>query len=97
MVTDGFTGNVLLKAHRGRVRDGRWAAAPAVAPRGRRPCSASAGTVVVCHGARPADDVASGIALAAHLRRRGATDADLRRCSTGPHGTDRTTDTEVAA
>lgn len=71
VVTDGFTGNVLLKAIEGAYA---MAGGP---PASSAPRAAAllgvAGTVVVCHGAARPDDVASGIALAAHLWRRGAT------------------------
>ncbi|MEU8260620.1 phosphate acyltransferase PlsX [Micromonospora sp. NPDC048999] len=74
VVTDGFTGNVLLKAI-----EGAYAMAGGPPANGGAPRAAAllgvAGTVVVCHGAARPDDVASGIALAAHLWRRGATDA----------------------
>lgn len=56
--------------------------------------------MVVCHGAARAEDVAAGIALAAHLRRRRATD-QVRALLDGAEAgdredrTDRTTDTEV--
>ena len=72
VVTDGFTGNVLLKGI-----EGAYAMAGGPPERGGAPRAAAllgvAGTVVVCHGAARDDDVASGIALAAHLHRRGAT------------------------
>ncbi|SCL30051.1 glycerol-3-phosphate acyltransferase PlsX [Micromonospora nigra] len=96
VVTDGFTGNVLLKAV-----EGAYAMAGGPPAGGRAPRAAAllgvAGTVVVCHGAAVGEDVASGIALAAHLWRRGATD----RVSALLYGggtedrTDRSTDTEV--
>ena len=68
VVTDGFTGNVLLKGIE---------AAMAVAPGAYPPSAVTkaaallgvAGTVVVCHGAAAGEDVASGIALAARLVR----------------------------
>ncbi|WP_243707810.1 phosphate acyltransferase PlsX [Micromonospora sp. KC606] len=73
VVTDGFTGNVLLKAI-----EGAYAMAGGPPVGGGAPRAAAllgvAGTVVVCHGAAEADDIASGIALAAHLWRRGATE-----------------------
>ncbi|SCG57685.1 phosphate acyltransferase PlsX [Micromonospora halophytica] len=73
VVTDGFTGNVLLKAI-----EGAYAMAGGPPEIGGAPRAAAllgvAGTVVVCHGAAEPADVASGIALAAHLWRRGATD-----------------------
>ncbi|WP_051366870.1 hypothetical protein [Hamadaea tsunoensis] len=67
VVTDGFTGNVLLKGIEGALRmTGAAVAAPARAAAllGVR------GNVVVCHGAATADDLASGVALAARLARR---------------------------
>ena len=79
-MTDGFTGNVLLKGMESGVRAGRPAArGPDRAPRAAVLLGV-AGTVVVCHGAATGTDVAAGIALAAHLhrRRRGGT-RDRRR------------------
>jgi phosphate acyltransferase len=70
VVTDGFTGNVLLK--------GLETAYALIGPPGRDvPPRAAvllgvAGTVVVCHGAAGADDLAAGIALAADLHRNAA-------------------------
>ncbi|WP_353939652.1 hypothetical protein [Micromonospora sp. b486] len=68
-MTDGFTGNVLLKAI-----EGAYAMAGGPPARGGAPRAAAllgvGGTVVVCHGAAGPEDVASGIALAAHLWRR---------------------------
>jgi glycerol-3-phosphate acyltransferase PlsX len=70
IVTDGFTGNVLLKGIEG---------AYALAGGGQHPAVARAaallgvpGTVVLCHGRATGTDVASGIALAARLHRAGA-------------------------
>ena len=70
VVTDGFAGNVLLKG---------LEAAYALSGVGTRDAPPRAavllgvdGTVVVCHGAATGDDLASGIALAAHLHRRAA-------------------------
>ena len=68
VVTDGFTGNVLLKGIE---------AAMAAAPGAYQPLAVTkaaallgvAGTVVVCHGAAGGEDIASGIALAARLVR----------------------------
>jgi phosphate acyltransferase len=69
VVTDGFTGNVLLKGI-----EGAYAMAGGPPDSGAAPRAAAllgvAGAVVVCHGAARGDDVASGIALAAHLHRR---------------------------
>jgi glycerol-3-phosphate acyltransferase PlsX len=66
VLTDGFTGNVLLKGI-----EGAFALAGGVAPHQQVPRAAAllgvAGTVVVCHGAATAADLASGIALAARL------------------------------
>ena len=66
VVTDGFTGNVLLKGI-----EGAFALAGGVAPPQRVPRAAAllgvGGTVVVCHGAATGTDLASGIALAVRL------------------------------
>ena len=66
VVTDGFTGNVLLKGV-----EGAFALAGGVAPPQRVPRAAAllgvGGTVVVCHGAATGTDLASGIALAVRL------------------------------
>ncbi|MEV4755256.1 phosphate acyltransferase PlsX [Micromonospora sp. NPDC049559] len=74
VVTDGFTGNVLLKAI-----EGAYALAGGPPTSGGAPRAAAllgvGGTVVACHGAARDDDIASGIALAAHLHRRGAVAA----------------------
>ena len=68
VVTDGFTGNVLLKGIEAAL-----AAAPIAFPPNAVLRAAVllgvAGTVVVCHGAARGGDVASGIALAARLVR----------------------------
>jgi len=68
VVTDGFTGNVLLKGIEAAL-----ALAPAAYPPNAVPRAAVllgvAGTVVVCHGAACGEDVATGIALAARLVR----------------------------
>jgi glycerol-3-phosphate acyltransferase PlsX len=96
VVTDGFTGNVLLKAI-----EGAYAMAGGPPSGGGAPRAAAllgvAGTVVVCHGSARADDVASGIALAAHLWRRRATDlvSALLDGDAATDRTDRSTDTEV--
>ncbi|MEU1886303.1 phosphate acyltransferase PlsX [Micromonospora sp. WMMD987] len=73
VVTDGFTGNVLLKAIEGAYAMAGGPPASGGAPRAAALLGV-AGTVVVCHGAATPEDVASGIALAAHLWRRRATD-----------------------
>lgn len=68
VVTDGFTGNVLLKGI-----EGAYAMAGGPEPGRLAPRAATllgvAGTVVVCHGAATGPDLASGIALAAALHR----------------------------
>jgi glycerol-3-phosphate acyltransferase PlsX len=75
VVTDGFTGNVLLKgletayALIGAPNEGETAPPRAAILLG------VAGTVVVCHGAATGIDLAAGIALAAHLHRRAAVPA----------------------
>ena len=71
VVTDGFTGNVLLKgletayARLGPPRTGDVPPRAAV-------LLGVAGIVVVCHGAATGTDIAAGIAFAAHLHRRAA-------------------------
>lgn len=66
VVTDGFTGNVLLKAI-----EGAYALAGGVSDAQSTPRAAAllgvGGTVVVCHGAATGPDIASGILLAARL------------------------------
>ncbi|GAA2224504.1 phosphate acyltransferase PlsX [Micromonospora olivasterospora] len=102
VVTDGFTGNVLLKAIEGAYAMAGGPPASGGAPRAAALLGV-AGTVVVCHGAARGEDVASGIALAAHLWRRGATDtvaallggAPEAGLSSGDHA-ERTTDTGVS-
>jgi phosphate acyltransferase len=73
VVTDGFTGNVLLKGIEGAYALAGGPPAGGGAPRAAVLLGV-AGTVVVCHGAAAGEDVASGIALAAHLHRRRAID-----------------------
>ncbi|MGC4805320.1 phosphate acyltransferase PlsX [Micromonospora sp. DT233] len=102
VVTDGFTGNVLLKAI-----EGAYAMAGGPPARGGVPRAAAllgvAGTVVVCHGAAQGEDVASGIALAAHLWRRRAIEKVAALLAGAPAAVreqgepaDHPTDTEVA-
>jgi glycerol-3-phosphate acyltransferase PlsX len=87
VVTDGFTGNVLLK--------GLETAYALIKPPGGTtdvpPRAATllgvAGTVVVCHGAASGTDLAAGIALAAHLHRRAAVEA-IGALISGPEVTD---------
>jgi glycerol-3-phosphate acyltransferase PlsX len=71
VVTDGFTGNVLLKGIEGAYAMAGGPPASGGAPRAAALLGVG-GTVVLCHGAAAGEDVASGIALAAHLHRRGA-------------------------
>jgi len=72
VVTDGFTGNVLLKGI-----EGAYALAGGVVDTHAVPRAAAllgvAGTVVVCHGAATGPDIASGISLAARLASDPAT------------------------
>ena len=75
VVTDGFTGNVLLKGlETAYARLGTPDPAGAVPPRAATLLGVS-GTVVVCHGAASGPDVAAGIAFAAQLHRRAAVAA----------------------
>ncbi len=73
VVTDGFTGNVLLK--------GLETAYATIGPPGADVPPRAAvllgvdGTVVICHGAAAPEDLAAGIGLAADLHRRGAVTA----------------------
>jgi phosphate acyltransferase len=71
VVTDGFTGNVLLKGIEGAYA---MAGGQTTAPRAATLLGVP-GVSVICHGAATGDDVASGISLAAHLHRRSATAA----------------------
>ncbi|MEU4428224.1 phosphate acyltransferase PlsX [Actinoplanes sp. NPDC024001] len=87
VVTDGFTGNVLLKG----LETGYALAGPP-APDTELPPRAAlllgvGGTVVVCHGAATGPDLAAGIGFAADLHRRGsvAAIADLLRYSEVSH------------
>jgi glycerol-3-phosphate acyltransferase PlsX len=74
VITDGFTGNVLLKG----VEAAAATLARVPTDQSRTPRGAAllgvAGTVVVCHGAATGADLASGMALAALLVR-----ADMAR------------------
>ncbi|WP_067507649.1 fatty acid synthesis plsX protein [Actinoplanes sp. TFC3] len=72
VVTDGFSGNVLLKG-----LESAYATLGAPNPAQETPPRAAVllgvgGTVVVCHGAASWQDVAAGIGLAATLHRHGA-------------------------
>lgn len=69
VVTDGFTGNVLLKGVEGAYfRSGLAASPTGVVPRGAVLLGVP-GVVVLCHGAASGTDLASGIALAAQAHR----------------------------
>ncbi|HWH00223.1 MAG TPA: phosphate acyltransferase PlsX [Pilimelia sp.] len=81
VVTDGFTGNVLLKGIEGAYA---MAGGSSVAPRAAALLGVP-GVAVVCHGAASAADVASGIGLAALLHRGGAV-ADLADLLSLPRG-----------
>lgn len=75
VVTDGFTGNVLLKGlEAAYALIGAPGSGPGVPPRAAILLGV-AGTVVVCHGAASGPDIAAGIALAADLHRRAAVQA----------------------
>ena len=66
VVTDGFTGNVLLKGVEAAFTLAGGVAPPRQVPRAAALLGVS-GRVVVCHGAATAADLASGIALAVRL------------------------------
>jgi glycerol-3-phosphate acyltransferase PlsX len=75
VVTDGFTGNVLLKGlETAYARIGPPGPTELVPPRAAILLGVE-GVVVVCHGAAESPDVAAGIALAADLHRRAAVAA----------------------
>lgn len=87
VVTDGFTGNVLLKGlETAYARTGPPSAGTVLPPRAAVLLGV-AGTVVVCHGAATGTDLAAGIAFAAGLHRRAsvAAIADLLRYSEVSH------------
>jgi glycerol-3-phosphate acyltransferase PlsX len=75
VVTDGFTGNVLLKGLETAYSLIGPPGDPDTAPARAALLLGVAGTVVVCHGAADAHDLAAGIALAADLHRRAAVAA----------------------
>lgn len=87
VVTDGFTGNILLKG----LETGYALAGPPLISQEMPPRAAVllgvGGTVVVCHGAASGSDLAAGIAHAADLHRRAsvAAIADLLRYSEVSH------------
>ena len=68
VVTDGFTGNVLLKGIEAALAAAPGSFPPTVVPRAAV-LLGIAGLVVVCHGAANGEEIASGIALAARLVR----------------------------
>lgn len=76
VVTDGFTGNVLLKGLETAyaLTGPPHREADALPPRAALLLGV-AGVVVVCHGAATGPDLAAGIAFAAHLHRRAAVAA----------------------
>jgi glycerol-3-phosphate acyltransferase PlsX len=74
-VTDGFTGNVLLKGLETAYSLVGPPGDPVAAPPRAALLLGVAGTVVVCHGAADAHDLAAGIAFAADLHRRAAVAA----------------------
>jgi glycerol-3-phosphate acyltransferase PlsX len=69
IVTDGFTGNVVLKAIEAALAVAADSAFPPTAVPRAAALLGVAGTVVVCHGAATAAELASGIALASSLVR----------------------------
>jgi glycerol-3-phosphate acyltransferase PlsX len=71
VVTDGFTGNVLLKGIEGAYQMAAMHDHPAVTAPKAAALLGVTGTVVICHGAAEAADVAAGIMLAARLHRGG--------------------------
>ncbi len=87
VVTDGFTGNVLLKGlETAFARTGPPSPGASLPPRAAVLLGVG-GTVVVCHGAATGPDLAAGIAFAAGLHRRDsvAAIADLLRYSEVSH------------
>ncbi|AGZ45562.1 putative fatty acid synthesis protein [Actinoplanes friuliensis DSM 7358] len=86
VVTDGFTGNVLLKGLETAYALIRPPNDGDVPPRAAILLGVG-GTVVVCHGAATGEDVAAGIALAADLHRRAAVPviADLIQSQVPAH------------
>ncbi len=66
VVTDGFTGNILLKGIEAALTAVPNAFPPTAVPRAAALLGV-AGTIVVCHGAANGADLASGLALASRL------------------------------
>ena len=71
VVTDGFTGNVLLKGIEGAYALAGGAPASTEVPHAAALLGVR-GIVVICHGSATGAELASGIALAARLHRMGA-------------------------
>ncbi len=69
VVTDGFTGNVLLKGAEAALAITADNAAAAGGPPRAAVLLGIAGTVVVCHGAATADDIESAVAFGGRLVR----------------------------
>ncbi len=69
VVTDGFTGNVVLKAMEAAFAVAAGSAFPPAAVPRAAALLGVAGTVVVCHGAADGVELASGVALASSLVR----------------------------
>jgi glycerol-3-phosphate acyltransferase PlsX len=68
VVSDGFTGNVLLKAVEAALSAAPRSQPPTSFPRAAALLGVS-GTIVVCHGSATGEALASGISLAAYLVR----------------------------
>ncbi|HTJ36315.1 MAG TPA: phosphate acyltransferase PlsX, partial [Dactylosporangium sp.] len=75
VVTDGFTGNVLLKGIEGALSGMHHNAGTAAKHEAAAVLLGVAGDVVVCHGSAGGSEVADGIALAARLHRGRITPA----------------------
>jgi glycerol-3-phosphate acyltransferase PlsX len=69
VVSDGFTGNVLLKGVEAALAAAPGSFPPTVVPRAAALLGIAL-PVVVCHGAANGEEIASGIALAAQLVRQ---------------------------
>jgi phosphate acyltransferase len=81
VVTDGFTGNILLKGIEAALTAVPNAFPPTAVPRAAALLGV-AGTVIVCHGAANGAELASGLALASRLVRGGIV-AQLRAGARG--------------
>jgi phosphate acyltransferase len=82
VVTDGFTGNVLLKGIEAALGAAPGSFPPTAVPRAAALLGV-AGTVVVCHGAANGAELASGVALAARMVRADVV-AQVRAALRGP-------------